>query len=286
MQLRKFLIDLYDTLFTSLVALRYSKFSIKLPQVQTHTEVYILGNGPSVVKVLHDESKLEILKTKNIIVVNKFPATDYYTILKPTTLVLIDPAFFLESEREDIIPTYKAINKSTTWKLNIVVPVMYMAQIKKIIKNENINLVPINAVGVQGFSWFKFYLIKKNIAIPSPQTVLIAAITYALNSSYASIVLAGVEHNWLNAIGMDENNKLYIDMNVYLDQNKLNNRFYYPEGLSHSFLDEIASQLLCMNSYKLISEYNAKCLRTPIINTTLSSYIEVFDKVDIIKILK
>src|SRR6478752_4217850 len=116
--------NLYKSLVTLLKIPVLSRFGAYLPPAESE-ECYILGNGPSLKKVL--EEKGEELKKKTLICVNNFPSTPEYAIFKPRHIVLLDQSFYQKQKdkRLDVVTkTFDALIKDTTWEVTLYFPML------------------------------------------------------------------------------------------------------------------------------------------------------------------
>jgi hypothetical protein len=98
--IQRFLQNLSGTAASLVKLLVFSKKPQQLAQ-PLNDEVVILANGPSLNRMI--EEKKDFLQGKDLVCVNHFPSTDYYTELKPRYLVSSAPDLW----REDIEPFYR-----------------------------------------------------------------------------------------------------------------------------------------------------------------------------------
>src|SRR5438067_12561 len=101
-----------------------SRVSINWKSRRGYRDCFVLGNGPS----LSDDIKaiVEYRDTVDIWCVNDFSLTEYYSLLRPTCYVIVDPFYWDEDlpspalEQRDHF--FHALEEKTQWKLNLFVP--------------------------------------------------------------------------------------------------------------------------------------------------------------------
>ena len=111
------------SLLTFLKILLRSNLFLKKHKAKSSTCI-ILGNGPSLKKVLENEQKT--LNSATLICVNKFPDTPHFTKLKPEYFIFASPHYWETdtidpntSVRKNIV---KALVENVDWKLNMFCP--------------------------------------------------------------------------------------------------------------------------------------------------------------------
>lgn len=299
----------------ALICIRYFYLTLKLNKVKKEIkesdECVVLGNGPSLQISL--EKDLDFIKTKKIFCVNSFAATDYYSILKPNFYILADPLFwemdyievfediknnnlskFNEKSNNKINLSYykklmdvrdnlfnSLINK-TQWKLNLFVPLHSKSSgvfDELVKKNENINLFYYSTIPVNfNNSSIRHLFYKFNVGMPTPQTVLIAAIFLALKSNFKKIFLLGADHSWHEDIVLDEKNVLCSRDKHFYKENKQNLVplvFDVQTGRTTKIHEQFHALHVAFRSHVLLEEYS-KMLKIKIYNASRYTWVDAY----------
>lgn len=238
-------------------------------------EVIILGNGPSLNDI--DLKRLRNSK-REIACVNYFPIynKDFFGI-KPDYLCLFDPGFFdfiIKSEKDDY---YKLIDclEEVDWKLNIICP----AGKRLNLKNSNISYLWIN-YNVNPFPFINklvnfFY--KKNILSYGFHNVVLGALYYFISCKYDKIYIAGVDMSDFKNIFVDEQNRVYVNSTHSYGTT----RYYFDEMPEHNlvhFYEILGAYQRVFLEFDCAKRY-ADEMKVDILNLSIGSYIDSFDKV-------
>jgi len=184
---------------------------------------FVFGNGPSLGKDIED--KISYLSDQAVFVVNHFSQSNLYETLKPTYYVIADEAFW-ESENltnEDIKLKIKntliSIKDKTTWPLIFLTPVDALRKFTNYFSsNSNIRVIDYNKISAEGFNFFKNWSYKHNLAAPSAQTVLNAAIFNAISIGFKEINILGADHSWHKNFFLRNDNVLCIIDDHFYDK--------------------------------------------------------------------
>ncbi len=99
-----------------------TKFDLKLPKASVEN-CLILGNGPSLKQSL--EKDLDMFKKSTLMCVNNFAASAEFTMLKPSYYVILDPGFFIDKQRKDIVETFGILKNNVDWELTSFYPLYF-----------------------------------------------------------------------------------------------------------------------------------------------------------------
>ncbi len=282
-------IQLFVSNFISMLAsivkiLILSKFNVKIP-VATQKDAIVIGNGPSFKKSLNEAPSF--FENKDLICVNAFPATPEYELLKPSTLVWLDNAYYPKEGlplREDIKELIEAIVKTTTWKLTIFLPQLslsapYLKALAQ--RNPNIQLCYFNYTIIKGFDWFSYFFYKRNIGMPLCQNVVVASIFFSINRKYKNIYLTGVENSFFKNIIVSEENEVYLQHSHFYSDNKKDNITTVHKSPGSVEKAEIAGVLTMavktFTGYKILRKYG-DYMGATIYNITEGSYVDAFER--------
>jgi len=172
---------------------------------------YVFANGPSLKKDI--EPHLDFFQNKDVVVLNHFVMSDYFTKIKPRYYFCIDPIFLKDTPEENITDTLTNIKNKVNWKMYLLIPNIPHV-VKRFIafykENVHIEIIPISTITIEGFRCFTHFCYSNNLGMPSPQTVANAAIFIPVNLGYKKIFVWGIDHTWHKNIHVDENNELFI----------------------------------------------------------------------------
>ncbi len=277
-----FISALTQSIFTFLKILMRSRLRPHLPRA-TADSCIILGNGPSLKPLLKDH--LAELKQRELICVNKFPDTPYYTQLKPAYFIFVSPEFWATntidpntSVRKDII---KALIEKTTWELTLFCPYKAkkaVAFLQRIQQNKHIKIVFFNDTPLEGLSSMNRFFMKQGWGAPRPHNVLIPAILMAINSGFKTIYLTGADHSWLPLISVNSKNEAMVNQQHFYDADTSKSDIMYKSGIRPRRLHEILEKFMyAFRSYFDLRDY-AESRGVQLYNSTPDSYIDAFER--------
>lgn len=258
------------------VSIRRMKF------FKNNNSAVVLGNGPS---LNADREEIKALVGSNdFVCVNNFCDDELYIVLKPSLYVFLDAYFFSNTAHENWISrrekTFKILNETTTWDMNIVVP--HSADLEIInrnITNSYIKVTKINTLSLFSFglSGFSSWLFDKGLYGPPQINVLIYAIYLPIIAGYKKIRVYGADLSFHNDVQVDqESNELYIEYKHFNEKNKTELLRKNPEKIepwkmaelmkitsdtfyAHEVINEYANQkgtyIENASSYSLIDAY-------------------------------
>lgn len=262
-----------------------SAFSIKLPySAKKNQECVILGNGPSLNMSL---TELDFkFPDKDLICVNYFAETPFYTTLKPPLYVLNAPEMWLEDVDEDYYEKsdklFTTIAEKTSWKLALFIPTpakKYGRWKRKIETNALIEVYYFNTTPIDGFDKFKKFCFERNLGMPRPHNVLIPSIILTINLSYKKIYLLGAEHSWLKEIWVNDSNEVLLTQKHFYDEGSAKALPMNKLGKGSRKLHEVLIKFVyAFQGYFELKSYAEK-QNVQILNATPESYIDAFDRV-------
>jgi hypothetical protein len=283
----KIIIVKFNNILNSIIAifkvLVLSNFNSKVKNIKIVSikECYVLGNGPSLKEAINNNSYLFL--NQNLMVVNDFALSDSYTIFKPCFYVFADPGYWVDGANADVIEVrdkvFDIILSNTSWNIKVFIPYLGHKNgiIKSRLKNNNlIEIVYYNSASVEGFDFIKNNLYKFNMAMPSAQNVLIAAIFLAMNIGFKRVCVFGADHSWTeNIIVNPENQVCLTDKHFYNTDNSKVKPWLKVSGEPYK-MHEILYDL--SNSFKKYHElkFYGNTIGAEIINYTSGSYIDAF----------
>ncbi|HSY60892.1 MAG TPA: hypothetical protein VK796_03400 [Cytophaga sp.] len=256
-----------------------SKYNLKLPKA-THSDCIVLGNGPS----LRDTINLhrDVLEKADLFAVNNFPNSKEFMEFKPANYIVLDPGYFLNKHRSDIIEVFRILKDDVTWTMNFFVPYMYRKD-KDVVELKNkkgfVKICFYNYTILKGPANWIYPLFKKNLGMPQFYNVMGAGIYVALNCGYKNVWLVGADHSWFDNLHVGEDNIVYRkDIHFYDNA---------PEQIKLSPMIEPVSNTkvpmeglfwalsTVFKSYGILFQY-ATYLNATIINASEFSYLDTF----------
>lgn len=250
----------------------------KYPGIENKSLV-ILGNGKS----LEKDFKNINVEQCDYMVVNGFPTTDMYEVIKPKYCVFLDPDLYVEKVsssdeffRRNIL---KNIIEKTKWSFFLFVPIKgkkYYSEQE--IKNSNVKIIYYNINSFSYYNKVSRCLFKLGVAMPSTSNVLVAAIFLAIGMKYSKIYLGGFTHDWIKNIYVDKNNIVYMRDNHFYEKN--NYRIVYKNAVTkdafklHELLYSFSKTF---EAYQILEKY-ARFNNISIYNATEESYIDAFER--------
>lgn len=271
--IKYFIRDIYFYIASSrkgAISIRRIKF------FKNNNSAVVLGNGPS---LNTDREEIKTLVGNNdFVCVNNFCDDELYTVLKPSLYVFLDAYFFSDSAHESWISrrekTFKILNKTTTWDMNIVVS--HSADLKIIkrgITNPNIKVIKINTLSLFSFSLSKFivWLFDKGFYGPPQINVLIYGIYLPIVAGYKEIRFYGADLSFHNDVQVDQkNNELYIEYKHFNEKNTTELLRKNPEKIEPWKMAELMK--LTSDTFYAHEVMNAYALKKGVYIENASSY--------------
>jgi len=271
-----------DTVFSVIRLILKTRFKKTIPFQKTSNQCLIMGNGPSLIESL--ENNKNKLPGLDLVAVNFMALSEEYTKYKPNIYILCDPAFWFDTTSEDtkikVKNFYSQISQKTNWELQLSMP--YQALKKKEIKealshNPNIRIHYYNNIKFEGYNFLSYRVYNKQWGMPRAENVVVAALMLAVYSGYKKIYIAGADSDYIKNAWVDEENNL-----------RFNDYHYYKDSKKNiATILQIKIHELCISSYYMFKSYidiekYAVYRKTKIYNTGLNSFIDAFEKKNLI----
>ncbi len=263
-----------------------SKWGVQLPARQ-QPRCSVLGNGPSLNDSLANH--LDFLLDTELVCVNAFATSDYFTRLRPANYVIADPNCFVFDEtttgREDLHQLLKALTTQVDWPMRLFIP--HFARGSYFIRrvetgNPRIELVYYNPTVVRGFAPFRHWLYKANLGMLQANTVVVTALFLMINRKFDQIFLFGADTSWHEQIRISDDNQLQIKQLHFYDKPKdvAFMPVYSDAHRTRTFT--MASQFLSFHKvfrgYEVLREY-ADYRHVRVLNASSKSYIDALERV-------
>lgn len=281
-----FFSNLVQSLLSLAKVLIRSRLGVQLPKRQ-QARCSVLGNGPSLNDSLTNH--LDFLLDTELIVVNGFALTEYFTRLRPANYILADPNCFTFNDattgREDLHQILVALIGQVDWPMRLYVPNFakgsyFIGKIEA--GNSRIELVYYNPTVVRGFTPFRHWLYSANLGMLQAQTVIVTALFLMINRKFDQIFLFGADTSWHEQIRINDDNQLLIKQVHFYDKPKdvAFMPVYSDANRTQTFT--MASQFLSLHKvfrgYEVLREY-ADSRKVRVLNASSKSYVDALERV-------
>lgn len=235
----------------------------------------IMGNGPSLRQTIdNDRASLE---THDLMAVNFAANAPEFKELKPKYYILIDPFFFSDSDAANLRQLRETL-RAVDWPMTLIAPNEFQQKIDKdIAANSSIDIMTINAVGLEGFGPFEKFAYDRRLGMPRPRNVLIPSIMAAIWLGYRDIYITGADHSWMQTISVNSDNEVIsVQPHFYKEaegeQKRVDTTY---KGLR--LHDVVLSFYIAFKSYHDIARY-ARKKEVSIYNSSPLSFIDAFPR--------
>ena len=244
----------------------------------------ILGNGPSLSKVLDSWARNEDITKSDVAVVNFFCDDERFEKIKPEYYVVSDPQFYDPKcplfERDSRL--FEVLNKKVTWTMFLYVQYksLRLLDYKKLITNPNITLVPFHTRSYRGFEKLRFPFYRWGLGSGNHGTVVLNAEFIGLNLGYKEIYMYGIDHTFFDGLTVTNENVLCTKVShFYEDRIELKPLINHS---GHKLKSETMSSFLldkfCIfNGHVEFNEY-AQYLESTIFNCTENSLVDAYPR--------
>lgn len=245
----------------------------------------ILGNGPSLKETL--DKHMSFLNGKKTFCTNDFTDSPYFSKIKPSYYIFTDPAFWSNNLSEKFKVTFERyrmiMETQVTWPMIIFFPTT--AQKTNFcrdlpVKNRNIHICYINTTEVDCVTPLRYWLYRKNLAIPPMQNVLVAGIFVAINLGFKTIYVTGADHSWHESFYVSENNVLYLKNTRFQDKEVMHLSPFFEDAAEmrpYKMHNLYAALSRMFKGYLELEEYSQK-VESKIYNASEKSYIDAFER--------
>ena len=249
-------------------------------------ECLILGNGPSLSESLSLLQKKRFFEGRQTICVNDFACSPVYEDIQPRFYVFADPAYWKEQVIESLAKqrerTFSSLVTKTRWDLTLFLPhgVQGSRFLELLRENRNITVCYFNLIPAEGFPSIRHFLYRNNLAMPSPQNVIISGIFLALNLGFRIVYLFGADHSWHENIVIGEDNKLYLKGFARFFEGDVQTTLVpvtHENGDVWKLHDLFQALMITFRSYHELRDYAAS-IGAVVKNASIKTYIDAFDR--------
>ncbi len=282
--IQTFLDNLGKTIATLARLILLSKWNVKIKKTKQTKEIVILGNGPSLKEMI--TKQIDFLKDKELICVNHFPTTEFYTQLKPRFYMTSAPDLWLDNIDNQFVEAsnrlFTAMTEKTNWHIDFFIPFesqKYKRWQNILHENKKIHIFFYNNTPIETWKVLRHFLFRKNFGMTRPHNIMVPSIFNAMNLGYKKIYLFGAEHSWLKDISVNENNQALINQKHFYDEQTSKPQTLDKRGVGARRLHEILHKfMLAFKGYFVLNEY-AKSQNVQILNATPNSFIDAFERI-------
>lgn len=244
-----------------------------IPKLSDADELLIMGNGPSLRQTIDRYGSK--MKRMSLLAVNYAANTPEYQELRPRYYVIADPHFFQNAATDPNVERLLENLFATSWPLTLFIPAL--AKLPEGIDRGNVEIRRFNAVGIEGYGWFRRMAYGRRSGMPRPRNVLIPSIMIGIWLGYRTIYIAGADHSWTRTLEVNERNEVVsVQPHFYKEDKREEARVtaVYRNVRMHEILE---SFMVAFRSYFDIADYAAHT-GTRIINITPGSFIDAFER--------
>lgn len=266
----------FFTSFIRMMLLSSIPVAIKSKKNAT-TRVYrnctVLANGPSLKDAL-DNNEV-ILNEVDVMCVNMFCKSEYFTIIKPRYYFLTDQEYFIPTtdRTKKLVEELKESFEKVDWEMYLYTCTNCKEGelLQTLTANPNIHLLVGNCSAFSSFTCIDNFMYKIRMAMPRCQTVTNFALTSAINMGYKAIYLYGADHSWTKDLRVDDENFVcYGDRHVYSKDLSLIKLDYNIAALLKAYAQMFESH------YRI--QYYADSVGAKIINLTKGSFVDAYPR--------
>ena len=261
----------------------YSKLNTRCPLLrEIKDRVLVLGNGPSVKQLINDN--IQFLSTQNLVVVNDFFLSRYFTTIKPRVYVIADPVYWEEQVPDNMLVLRQKMQHTlmndVDWEMLFFVPsgifkTSFFHQIYQ--ANTHIHIQPFNVVPFIGTKRMRYIFYDKLLAKPLSGNVIGSALFIALQMDIKEIYLFGVEHSWTRSLYVDDQNRTCIELEHFYTENQQGTVWLKSNAEPYTINQALFDIATMLGGYREINEY-ALQKDIKIYNCTPDSFIDAFER--------
>jgi len=245
----------------------------------------IFGNGPSLTNIISYILKNDMRSNFILLCFNDFAINNSFYELRPSSYLLLDPAYFTFNIQENTFQQIEINNKlisafnSCNWEMSLFIPFhQRKCELEESIKNKYVKIIYFSTVHYPLFFNSNFFY-SINFSNPPFQNILNAAIFLALNNKYKTIYLCGADFNLHEDLFVDNNNNLF-KINKHFYDNKNESTMIIKSGnvIEKFTMSEYFRALsLMFHSFEIIKSYSVY-LNVSVINLSNPSFIDSFER--------
>ena len=246
------------------------------PRGKASGELIIMGNGPSLRDTIDRQG--DWLRAHPLMAVNFAANTPEYARLRPAYHILADGHFFDHAGSDPNVERLWRNLAGVEWPLTLFVPASRRRDAARLLgAAPQVKLRFFNLTPVEGLPAVSHRLFDLGLGMPRPRNVMIPAIMTAGREGFTRIYLAGADHTWGRALGVDEENRVVsIQPHFYKDDSREHARVA-TEYAGYHLHDILNSLTVAFRSYHHIRAW-ASGRGVEIVNATPGSMIDAFPR--------
>ena len=247
--------------------------------------IYILATGPSLKNDLPELFLSKEFAESDKICVNFFLNNEAILEVRPRYYCLADTAFFEDNgpNSQKVNDFYLRLNKIVDWDMTLFSYISSkekLAFLKRHVSNPHVKIVPLTGLVYSGEDSGRFESWKKGESVPLYVNITIMAEYVSLNLGFTELYLYGVEHTFFDGLGVDDDNRLFIQDKHFYGSEK---RYITSSSRKEWHIkDWMYDKYLTFREHELMQGY-AEYLGATIINCTRNSLIDAYPRLSKIK---
>lgn len=263
--------EILQLIFVAILYVYFPKSTKPSKKIQ-YKPLVIAVNGPSfrLDKISYFKEEADFLFVNDFAIKER----ELFFQYKPRFYGLLDPTYY-DINHKDYKKIYEVLHL-INWDMTII---CFSYQNMEI-HNSNIDFYKITPIKYKGkFNLLTYFFASKNIAAYGFSGVLEGSIFAALINNYKKIYLIGADNNIFLEFNVDIDNNVYRDYKHFYGSEKIIvTGSQIPKGHLYEYFFGIYSNFKNLYDLSIL----AKKLNAQIINTTPDSFIDVFEKVEIV----
>ena len=270
-----FLEDILKFIFAILKCLKNP--TSKISEMHSKNNICILGNGPSLLKVLESED----IHSTDFCTVNFSINSDVFYKLQPQMHVFADPVFWQRLDDKNVKLVLDNVRNRINWNIIFYVPSVCPKNFRnRLAENKYVRVLTYPVANFDNkliiFDKLKFFCYKRNLFIPPTSNVIVACIFIAILRGYRNINLYGVEHSWLAYVSIGDDNLMYVEDHHYYGTEKT--KWVAGDGSVVKLTTFLYNMYLAFSSYHILRKFAQYYGDVKILNCTEGSWIDAFER--------
>lgn len=277
--------SLGKTLFSAACVVFFSKRVDASWRKTSSATAVILGNGPSLNADLDVCMSCFRPGSSDVWAVNNFCFSEKFTVIQPQFYVLADPNYWAKTVSEEVELSrdrfLRGLRERLAWPMTLLVPVAargsyFLAGLE----NSFLTVRFYNSTPLSGMCSVSYAFMRRQLAMPAPLNVLVAATSLALCAQYKEIVLLGADHSWHEELTVNNDGEALVEQRHFYDEKVEAKPIYRPDHSCFTVGDMFERWGKVFKSYEFLQGY-ACHRRVRVINASSRSYIDAFRRMRI-----
>lgn len=273
----------FNILLSLIRIMSYSRSKTRSLKLCTANDtLFILGNGPSVKQLLKEQE--QILSIQDLVVVNDFFLSEYFTKIKPHIYIIADPGYWKDNVSDSMLELRQKMENTfindICWDLLFFVPTEayktgFFQETYR--SNPNVHVQAFNDTQFIGPKRLRYWFYDKLLAMPLSGNIIGKAISITLQMNIKKIYLFGVEHSWTRSLYVDDQNRTCIESEHFYTETKQGTVWLKSNSQPYTISEALFDIATMLGGYREINDYAIQ-KGVKIYNCTPDSFIDAFER--------